>query len=142
MANVSGAIVADGQGVGTILNDDIPVLSINDVADNEGNSGPTLFRFTVTSSLPAPAGGISFDIVTQDDTALVAANDYVARGLKSQVIPTGQQTYLFDVKVNGDTLVEPNETFFVNLTNASGAAIGNGQGQGTILNDEDRKSVV
>src|SRR5439155_302497 len=135
---VSGAIVADGQGVGTILNDDIPVLSINDVAANEGNTGTTRFRFTVTSSLPAPAGGITFDIAAQDGTALVAANDYVGRSLKSQTIPAGQQTYLFELNVNGDLLVEPNETFFVNLANASGATIGDGQGLGTILNDDIR----
>ena len=55
--DVSGATILDGQGQGTILNDDSPVLSINDVALSEGNSGTTTFTFTVSSSLPAPAGG-------------------------------------------------------------------------------------
>src|SRR5205807_1614401 len=118
VANISGATVADGQGVGKILNDDIARLSINDVSANEGNSGTTTFTFTVTSSLPAPAGGLTFNIATQDSTATVADNDYVARSLAGQTIPAGRQTYLFDVNVNGDTLVEPNETFFVNLANA------------------------
>ena len=38
--------------------------------------------------------------------------------------------------VNGDTTPEPNETFFVNLTTATNATIANGQGIGTILNDD------
>ncbi len=92
--------------------------------------------------MAAPTGGITFDIVTQDGTATVAGNDYAARNLKSQTIPAGQQAYLFDVNVNGDTLVEPNETFFVNLTNASSATIGDGQGQGTILNDDTANLVI
>jgi len=38
--------------------------------------------------------------------------------------------------VNGDTVVEPNQTFFVNLTSAANAAIANGRGVGTIINDD------
>ncbi len=41
------------------------------------------------------------------------------------------------VQVNGDTAVEPNETFFVNLSNATGnATIADNQGVGTIVNDD------
>jgi len=40
------------------------------------------------------------------------------------------------VLVKGDTLVEPDETFFVNLSSPSGATISDGQGQGTIVNDD------
>jgi uncharacterized protein (TIGR03437 family) len=138
VTNVSGATLTggDGQGQGTILNDDSPSLSITDVSANEGNTGTTTFTFTVSSTLPAPAGGITFDIATQDGTATVANNDYVARSLTGQTIPANQQTYTFDVTVNGDTLVEPNETFLVNLTNVSGASVTDGQGQGTIQNDD------
>jgi hypothetical protein len=134
--NVSGATILDGQGTGTIQNDDSPVLSINDVAVTEGNSGTTILTFTVTSSLPAPAGGITFDIATQDNTATVANNDYVTRSLTSQTIPATQTTYTFDVTINGDTLVETNEAFFVNLSSPVGATIGDGQGVGTITNDD------
>jgi len=136
VTNVSGASVGDGQGLGTILNDDSPVLSVSDVSANEGNSGTTTFTFTVSSTLPAPAGGIAFDIATQDNTATVASNDYVARTLTGQTIPAGQQTYSFDVNVNGDILVEPNENFFVNITNVTNASAGDGQGAGTIQNDD------
>lgn len=38
--------------------------------------------------------------------------------------------------VQGDVLLEPDETFVVNLTNPSGASVIDGQGLGTILNDD------
>jgi uncharacterized repeat protein (TIGR01451 family) len=145
LSNVSGATVADGQGLGTIQNDDVepvPALSINDVSLNEGNAGPTTFTFTVHSSLPAPAGGITFDIATQDGSATTANNDYLARALAAQTIPAGEQTYTFEVTVNGDLLVEPNETFFVNLTNVFGATVSDGQGLGTIQNDDTANLVI
>ncbi|MFN2499959.1 MAG: Calx-beta domain-containing protein, partial [Pyrinomonadaceae bacterium] len=136
VTTVSGATVVDGQGLGTIQNDDSPTLSINDFSSFEGNSGTTTFRFTVSSSLPAPEGGITFDIATQDSTASFANGDYLARSFTGQTIPAGLTTYTFDVPVNGDRIVEPDETFFVNLANVSGANVSDGQGQGTIQNDD------
>jgi hypothetical protein len=49
----------------------------------------------------------------------------------------GQTTQPVTVQVNGDTAVEPDETFNVNLSNAQGnAAILDGVGLGTITNDD------
>jgi len=111
-------------------------LSINDVAVAEGNSGTTLATFTVSLSAPAPVGGVTFDIATQDHTATTADNDYLARALTAQTIPEGSQFYLFQVTIVGDTRIEPNETFFVNVTNVVGALLNDGQGIGTILSDD------
>ncbi|HEV7475948.1 MAG TPA: lamin tail domain-containing protein, partial [Pyrinomonadaceae bacterium] len=147
VTNVSGAIPTDGQGLGTIQNDDSPTLSVNDVSASEGNNGTTTFTFTVTSSLPAPAGGITFDIATADGTAqdhspATEDNDYVARGLALQTIPAGNTSYTFEVTVNGDTRVEANETFFVNLSNVSNASVFDGTGQGTVQNDDAATLVI
>src|SRR5262249_48875992 len=38
--------------------------------------------------------------------------------------------------VNGDTTIEANETFLVNVSNVTGAVVGDGQGVGAILNDD------
>src|SRR6185369_1446631 len=147
VTNVTGATIVDGQAVGTIINDDSPVLSLNDVASSEGDNGTTTFTFTVTSSLPAPAGGITFDIATadgtaQDDNPSSEDNDYVPRSLTAQTISAGNTTYTFEVTVNGDSLVESNETFLVNLTNVSGAGLSDGTGQGTIQNDDAANLVI
>ena len=56
--------------------------------------------------------------------------------LTGQTIPAGSSTYNFSVLVNGDPTNELDETFFVNVTNVSGATVLVGQGQGTILNDD------
>ncbi len=142
VTNVTGATVTDGQGIGTIENDDLPSLSINDVSQNEGHSGTTIFTFTVSLSTAAPTSGVTFDIATQDNTATVADNDYAARALTSETIPAGSSTYTFDVTVSGDLSIEANETFFVNVTNVSGAAVADSQGVGTIQNDDSPSLTV
>lgn len=125
----------------------ISTLAINDVTLAEGSSaGTTTFTFTVSVTPPLATGNISFDIATTDGTAQDGVpvgedNDYVARALTGQVIPAGNPSYSFDVTVNHDNNIEPNETFFVNLSNivATGPAVpnvGDAQGQGTISNDD------
>lgn len=110
-------------------------LTINDVSQLEGDAGTTTFTFTVSLSTPAGPGGVVFDIATANGTAL-SGTDYVASTLVGQTIAMGASTYNFSVTVNGDTVVEPNETFFVNVTNVAGAVVADGQGQGTIQNDD------
>jgi predicted extracellular nuclease len=138
LSNASGATIIDDTGIGTITNDDFPTysLSIDDVSELEGDSGTTIFSFTVSLSNPAPAGGVSFDIATADNTALVAEDDYEANEILGALIDEGETSYTFDVIVYGDTDVEPDETFYVNLSNATVATIMDGQGVGTIQNDD------
>src|SRR5262249_5464236 len=45
------------------------------------------------------------------------------------------------VQVKGDRLPEPNETFAVNLSSPTNATIADGQGAGTIVDDEPRISI-
>ena len=111
-------------------------LSVSDVTQSEGNAGTTTFTFHVTLDSPAPAQGVTFDITTQDGTATDANNDYEPNSANGATIPGGQSEYLFNVSVNGDTSDEPNETFNVLVTNVNRATISDGQGTGTILNDD------
>lgn len=112
-----------------------PTLSINDVSQNEGNSGTTAYVFTVSLNGPS-LSPVTFDIATANNTATVANNDYVANSATGVVIPAGQTSTAFQVLVNGDTTFEPNESFLVNVTNVVGATVGDAQGLGTILNDD------
>ncbi|WP_273793303.1 autotransporter domain-containing protein [Brucella anthropi] len=113
----------------------IPTLSINNVHFSEANSGTTTIPFTISLSSPAGPGGVTFDIATADGTA-TAGEDYEANSIVGASISAGQSTYVFNVDVYGDTTYEPNETFFVNITNLAGAVAGDLQGQGTIANDD------
>ena len=58
----------------------VPNLSINDVSLDEGDAGTTTFDFTVSLSPPAPAGGVTFDIATANNTA-TQPSDYTAKSL-------------------------------------------------------------
>ena len=119
----------------------VPSLSVDNPTVTEGNSGTTTATFTVSLTAPAGPGGVTFDIATADDSAqddnpATEDNDYVPNSLTGQTIPAGSSTYAFNVLVNGDTTPEPNETFFVNVTNITGASAGDVQGLGTINNDD------
>lgn len=132
---------APSSATGTILNDDLPNLTINDVSVTEGNSGTTSATFTVSLSAPAGPGGVSFNIGTSNGTA-TAGSDYVTNSLTGQTIPAGSSSYTFTVQVNGDTAAESNESFFVNVTSVTGAVTVDGQGVGTITNDDTALPVV
>ena len=70
---------------------------------------------------------MTFDIATQDDTA-TSPGDFTAVALTSQTIPAGSSSYSFSVLVNGDIGNEADETFWVNVTNVTGAAVVDAQG--------------
>ncbi|HVS82095.1 MAG TPA: lamin tail domain-containing protein [Pyrinomonadaceae bacterium] len=113
-----------------------PALLINDVAQVEGNSGTSSFTFTVSLSLPALAGGVTFNVDTADGTATIADNDYVAVHGTGATIDEGLSSTTVTVPVNGDTTPDANETFFVNISSVTGAGVTDAQGQGTIANDD------
>ena len=56
--------------------------------------------------------------------------------MTAQTIPSGASTYTFDVTVNGDAVFEQNEEFVVDLSSVVGATVADGQGVGTITNDD------
>lgn len=131
-----GATIADGQGVGTILNDDVaslPALSVSDVSRAEGRRGRTAFRFTVTLSAPSDSP-VTVQYSTANGTAQ-AGSDYFARSGTLTFRP-GETTKTVTVYVRGDRMREAHETFFLNLGNSQGASIDDGQGLGTILDDD------
>jgi len=119
----------------TALPPPVPTLTIDDVTVAEGNAGTVNAVFTVTLN-PTAGGDVTVDFTTADNTAS-AGSDYNSNS--GQVtITTGNSTQTITVQVLGDTLGESNETFFVNLSNATGggATIGDSQGVGTITNDD------
>src|SRR5262249_39163138 len=127
------ADISDSQGLGTIVNDDLPSVSINDVTVTEGNSGTTNAVFTVTLSA-ASGHAATVNYATADGTAL-AGGDYFSTNGTLTFAP-GTLTQTITVRIIGDTTFEPTETFLVNLSNPTNVTIADGQGTGTI-NDND-----
>ncbi len=126
----------------TLSNRAAPVLSIGDASITEGNSGTQVLTFTVTkqgeSALP-----ISFNFATANDTATVAGNDYVAASGTGTIPVTGAiGTTTISVTINGDSAIETDEQFFVNLSAPQRAVIGDGQAVGTIVNDDQQTTTT
>lgn len=111
-----------------------PTVSISDVQVTEGATGTTIARFGISLSAVA-SGPVQLSVSTGNGSA-VAGSDYVAVASAPVTIPAGQTRVEFDVTVNGDTVVEADEVFSLTLQSVSGAAIADGQGIATIVNDE------
>jgi hypothetical protein len=130
-----GATIADGRGVGTIVDDDAsPSLSVsNDATTAEGDCGTTNATFTV--ALSAPSGRtVTVAYATADVTAQAGLDYQAASGVLT--FPAGTTSRTVTVPVFGDPAVEGNETYTLNLSQAVNATIADGQGLGTIVDDD------
>jgi large repetitive protein len=114
--------------------DALPTLSIDDVTVTEGNGGKANATFTITLS-PSSLLPVTVNFVTADGSA-TAPDDYLAES-GARTFSPGQTTKKVTVTVNGDVLDEAtNDTFFVNLTDPTNATLGDGQGRGSITDDD------
>ncbi len=138
LASGRNITIADGSGLGTITNDDSGAITINDVTQNEGNSGTTSYVFTVTMSSISDAS-VVLNYATANGTALTGDSDYTSAS-GTLTFTTGQTTKTITVNVNGDNKVELDELFAVNLSglnnNGRNVSITDASGAGTITNDD------
>ncbi|MBS7789777.1 cellulase family glycosylhydrolase [Roseococcus sp. SDR] len=137
LSNATGATIADGSATATITNDDVaptlPSLAIADASIAEGNAGTKVMNLTVTLSAAA-SGPVTVAYATANGTA-TAGSDYTAKtGTLS--FAAGETSKTIQVTIAGDTAVEANEAFTVNLSNATGATIADGSATATITNDD------
>jgi hypothetical protein len=129
------ATLADNQGVVTILNDDSPpALTISDAQITEGDTGTRNLTFTVTLS-KASGQTVTVNYATADGIAR-STSDYVAQNGSISFAPGSPLTRTISIIINGDTLIEGNETLYVLLTGASNASVSRARGMGTIQNDD------
>jgi hypothetical protein len=99
----------------------------------EGHTGSVAALFTVSLSAPNTER-IAVNYVTVNASA-TAGGDYQAASGTLTFAP-GETSKTIAINILGDTVVEPNETFYVNLSNATGATIADSQGIATVLNDD------
>ena len=130
----SWSTIADGTGVGTILDDDDPPeLSIDDAPPvAEGETAEFVVHLSAASGV---AVTVSYRSV--DGTA-VAGTDYAAIEGTLRFEP-GETTHTLGVEALTDELVEGAEQFAVELSDPAGATIADGTGVGTITDDPRRR---
>lgn len=134
------AVIGDPFGVGTIVNDDIlPSFEVSDASVVETDTGFTQMVFTVyrngSTALPS-----SVNFSTSNGTA-TAGLDFTALTGTLNFAP-GETFKLVTINIKGDDIAEPNESFFLNLSNPSNGVITDGQGLGTIINDDNAPPAV
>jgi hypothetical protein len=128
----AGSTITTPQGTGTINDNDNPPPSfaVNDVSVTEG--GDLVLTVTKTGST---SSSFSVDYATANGTA-TAGTDYTATSGTLTFDPA-DATQAITIPTTGDTTFESDETFTVTLSNATGGAtITDGQGVGTIDNDD------
>ncbi|MBV5279029.1 MAG: hypothetical protein J0647_08375, partial [Campylobacteraceae bacterium] len=107
-------------------------FSINDMFIQEGNSGYAAMNFTVTLSND---GNATANYTTVDGNA-TASSDYNATSGTLVFTKGDPKEQIISVPIKGDTVFEPNELFYIILSNATGATIGDNNATGTIINDD------
>ena len=125
-----GTTIQDGQGTGTINNDDPPPsFSIGDATQDEGGT----LSFVVTKS-----GATAFDhaVSYATETGTAGTRDFTASSSSVSFAP-GQTSRTVTVSSIDDNAIEKTEAFTVNLSSASaGATIGDGSGVGRIIDND------
>jgi subtilisin family serine protease len=135
-SSLTGKVATGGRlDVGAVVQKSPPVplgLSVSSVSAPEGQG---VFSFVVSLNYAATAK-VTVKFATANGTATSGRNgDYTATSGTLTFNP-GETSKVVTVSVAKDSLVEANETFFVRLSSASGAAITSGTGTGIILNDD------
>ena len=138
--NLSGespnSVIGDDRGVATIVRQGFTTSNINVI---EGNAGTIAAVFTINLS-QVPPQNVTVVYNTSDGTA-TAGDDYIAKN-GTLTFLAGETTKTVSVTINGDTTVEPNETFFLNLSGSTGAAVLTPQATATIVNDDGIRATV
>jgi hypothetical protein len=141
LSNATGGAVLGTPSTQTVTinNDDAaPTVAINDISQAEGNSGTTNFQVSVVVSGANEVTG-GFNLQTADGTA-TAPSDYTsvngAAVIPANVNRTTATLVVTTVSVNGDTAVEPDETFFLNGSSCTDCSFADNQGVATIQNDD------
>jgi hypothetical protein len=151
LSNPSPGLVIGGTGsaTGTILNDDLSFASILPAAQAlaEGGVGSGAnFSFSVQLDQPAAEAQSLFWSVSGTGTNAAAPSDFAAatQDFPEGLFPSGslsfapgQTSQSFTVPVLGEALVEPDETFAIQITSASSdVQVSAAVATATITNDD------
>lgn len=118
-----------------------PVITINSVAVQEGNTGTTTDAMFIINLSAATGRTVSVNFATVNQTATggnkcgLSGIDYESASGNLAFSPT-ITAFAIPIKVCGDNNAEANETFRIAFSNPVGAAIQVNSGFGTIFDDD------
>jgi len=137
LSNNFVALLGRATATGTIKdNEKKPKLSLPttaSMAEGDGGTAISLLFLDVTMDQVSDSD-VTFTLSTFDGTAH-DTNDYNAVN-KTVTIPAGSTSARVSVTTQGDTRVEGDETFYVNISDPDGANLNNASCEVTILDDD------
>lgn len=125
-----GAVLAGAQARGTIVNDDAPVLRIEDVARKEAENG---------WQVPVRLDGVSSEVVTVTygtAACTATAGEDFHEVSETLTFPPGASLAWIPIEGANDKMPEGHELFTVALSNPVGATLGDASGIVTSINDD------
>ena len=138
LSNPINSGLVDDAAVGTILDDDLALLSLSaPVSILEGDAGLSTAVFTVTLSTPT-AFTVTVDYASSSGTGGVFATpgvDYIDANGRLTFSP-GVVVKTFNILILGDLEIEPDENFSLLLTNPNPVSLYANASSGYILNDD------
>ena len=137
---LNGLSVLDKTVTNTV--DVLSTVSIAPAGVVEGNGGTTdMAELIFVVSLDSTStNDITVAYSTSNGTATAGSDYFATNG--TVTIPKDQLSVPIVVKVVGDTIIEPDETLFVTLSNAVGGVIYIGEATGTITNDDFNTTLI
>lgn len=139
----AGSDIVGATANGTILNDDVDIfvsIAATDANKDEGDSGTTPFTFTVTRVGDSSAAtSVNFEVTGGDADA-----DDFGGTLPSGIatIAADESTAVITINVAGDLVVEGDESFTVEISEAVNGEITGATATGTIVNDDQTVSIA
>ena len=134
LTNPMGATLGTATATGTVVNDDLPTVSIVATSANlsEGSTGTTPFTFTVTRSSGVGTSAVNWAVAHTS----TSSTDFSGATSGALSFLAGETSKTVTVNVVGDTTIELNEGFNVVLSGPTGALLGTATAAGTIVNDD------
>ena len=127
LSNPTNATIADGSGLGTILDNDTPTLSVNNITVPESGgyavftvslSNPSSIATTVSLGLTNGTATAPADYTTALEVSTDGGTTWTAA--TSATIPAGSTSVLVRTPVINDTIDENDETFTLTATTTAG----------------------
>ncbi len=114
---------------------ELPQLTVSDSIITEAADGTSVAQFVVTRSGDS-SQSITFAYETVDGSAEATA-DYAPLSLRTALLGPGVTERVITVPILDDSLPEPAETFFLQVSLPVGANIADAQGEATILANDN-----
>jgi hypothetical protein len=146
LSSPANANLGNATDTVTIVDNDplptsVPVFDVLDVKRREGASGTSTLSFTVTRG-DDTASAVSVDYALWNGTAIAPSDYTVGSATGTLSFAASETSKMVDVTVVGDRQLEHNESLFLTLNNPTLGGIADGQGTGTIVNDDTKTTAV